>query len=132
MNTIEAGELSAYLDSELSAERAQAVRAALETQPELQAALQRLTRLDERWQRAADSAQFSPAIALPQTRKSLRSTLFAAVAVVALIAIRIVPKLLESLEWGILINGVGLAVIAIWLAKFLSNAPAHSERSMSV
>jgi anti-sigma factor RsiW len=126
MNTIEAGEISAYLDGELSAERAQAVRAAIDTQPELQAAVQRLASLDRRWQRAADAAHFSPAIVMPPAKGSLRGALFAAGAVVGLITIRVVPKLLESLEWGVLINGVGLAVIAIWLAKFVSSAPADS------
>jgi anti-sigma factor RsiW len=130
MNTIEAGELSAHLDGELSAERAQTVRAAIDSQPELQAAVQRLASLDDRWQRAADTAQFSPAI--PHRKGRLRGALFAAGAVVGLITIRVVPKLLESLEWGVLINSIGLAVIAMWVARLLSAPPADSGRSMSV
>lgn len=117
MNPIEPAELSAYLDGELNPARAREVESALATSPALQAELDALTKADKTWRMAARLAAFRSTIQLPRTSSRKVPLYRTAGAVVLLLAVRFLPKLAGALDWGLIANGVALAIAMVWVIR---------------
>lgn len=66
MQPIDPAELSAYLDGELSGERAQEIRAALEKDPALRRSFEALASMDAEWKGQASTAAFRPEVQFPK------------------------------------------------------------------
>jgi anti-sigma factor RsiW len=95
MHAIDPAELSAFLDGELPAERAEIVRAALAQDPELRRSYEQLVLLDVDWKQRAATAMFRPSVQLetaPITGRFVK-----VVAILGLIVLRIGMKALPSL-----------------------------------
>jgi anti-sigma factor RsiW len=117
MTPIEAIEISAYLDGELSPTRAKELEAALANDPVLRAEFAALARQDRSWRATATSANFQPTVRLHQPSAGLQTTSAPALAsaLIILIAVRVLPKLTDTLSWGLLLHGAALAVIVGWV-----------------
>ncbi len=117
MNTIDPVELSAYLDGELTPERAREVEAALRTSPALRTELDALAEADETWRAAARSAAFRPDVKLRDAVASKVSVYRIGGAVTFLLAVRIVPKLAGTFDLELIANGIALALVVIWVIR---------------
>jgi anti-sigma factor RsiW len=116
MSDIEPHELSAYLDGELTADRAQAVAAALASDPALRAEYEALAGADATWRQTAQAATFQPYIRWPQ--KSICSIPAPAAAALAtiLVVVKLAPHLTEGLALGLAVHALALAVALIGIA----------------
>ncbi len=128
MNPIDPAELSAYLDGELSPVRAREIEAAVMASPALRAELDALSKADDTWRSAARSAAFPPHVRLPRAAASRASIYRIVGAVALLLAVRIVPKLADSLDWELIANGIALAVVVAW-AIHMTRVGARETRA---
>lgn len=129
MTPLEPGELSAYLDGELSLARMGEIEAMLATDAALASELQRLARSDAAWRAAASSAAFQPA---PAAQPQVRSKGFAPgiVAVAMLFAVvTIAVKILGLLSLLLALNITAAILVLIGAAKLASDQMTHSPIS---
>lgn len=122
MKQIQDRELSALLDGELDSERAAVVRAAIDADPALRKAFGSLVRLDTRLRSAADEAAFMPDVSLPAAAEHEVSSWYwpaGAVAVLALLVARFLPKLAELPLFGISLQVAGCAAISFVVLRMV-------------
>lgn len=118
MTPVQPEELSALIDQELDARRAEEVRNQISADPVLRAQFETLRHLDARWQSAARTAAFIPIIRSPDTRwitwgRGLGLALL-------LVGLRIATKVIDTQLIAFAIHGVALvAVLAVfaWMAR---------------
>jgi anti-sigma factor RsiW len=122
MTPIDTAEISAYLDGELSAIRAEELEAAIANDPALRAELEALARQHSAWRGAASSANFLPTVRLEPPGAGLKSQTAPgiALALTVLIALRVLPKLTDSLGIGLVLHSLALAAIMGWLIHMTS------------
>lgn len=111
MIPIEPAELSAFLDGELPASRAEEVRIALAQDPELRQSFEQLAALDADWKARASAALFRPRVRLE--RGVVRGRLLIAAAVVGLVLFRIALKS-QPPVLGTAVDTLLLAVLVSW------------------
>ncbi len=85
MRNIEPAELSAFMDGELSPQRAAEVSEEVQRNPDLKAELARLRDLDASCRAAGASATFTPNVTLPAKRFSFSTALAITVALASLL-----------------------------------------------
>ncbi len=115
MKEIESAELSAYLDGELDASRAEELETAMRNSPALQGEFRALQLADIRWQSAARSADFAPAVLTPKRKSLLELPLAIIVLLLVLLVLRFIPKLDDVLVVGIVLHLLVLALMLPWL-----------------
>jgi hypothetical protein len=119
MNPIDPAELSALLDGELPARRAQEVRHALRVDPALASAFESLARLDGACKAQAAGLAFTPGVSLQ--RGLLRHWLWTGGVMLGLVALRLGLKLAPSpFESGVAL--VLFALVLGWGVKYLMEA----------
>lgn len=127
MDPIDPAELSAYLDGELPAARAEEVRAALDRDPALRASYERLASLDADCKARASAAMFQPRVQLDAGWAPGRALTVAGVIGLLLIrlALKAAPPLLDA---GV--EAVLLALFIGWGLRLVVHATdADRERS---
>jgi anti-sigma factor RsiW len=117
MKPIEPAELSAYLDGELNPIRAREVETAMTNEPALRAEFNALTEADTAWRAAARSAEFRPAVRLRHSTAVWASLPAATAGVALLVAVRILPRLTDTLAWGFFLHGITLAIMVVWVIR---------------
>lgn len=116
MSDIEASELSAYLDGELSADRRRAVADRFASDAALRAEYDALATGDVAWRRIAQSAAFRPSIRWPRTSAGYVPTAAAVAIAVVLVALKLAPP--GGVAIGLAVHAVALAVVlagVVWL-----------------
>jgi anti-sigma factor RsiW len=131
MKFIEPAELSAYLDGELDPARAREVERALAEEPSLRAEFTALTQADAAWRTVARSGEFRPAVWLRYGRPPWASVPAAAAGVALLVAVRILPKLTDTLAWGFLLHGIALAIMVAWVIRLARGGALPADRLWS-
>jgi hypothetical protein len=127
MEPITPQELSAYLDGELDdSHRASQIRAAIENDAAIRHTYQIIAETDSAWRAAAQSARFRPKITLP-SRTALGSAVSMGAALLFLLMVRGLPKLSDTLTWGIMLQGVALGAMMVWVVVFASKSPDLDE-----
>jgi anti-sigma factor RsiW len=119
MLPIDPAELSAFLDGELSAARADEVRAALAQDPLLRRSYEQLVALDADWKAQASAAMFRPRVRIAANRVPGR--LLTAAAVLGLLGLRIALKAQPPLV-GIALETLLLALVVGWGLRRLIHA----------
>jgi anti-sigma factor RsiW len=122
MKEVQDGELSALLDGELDSQRAEVVRAAINADPALREEFDALARLDARLRSAAEEAAFMPDVSFPAAAARQASAWHwpAGVALVlALIAIRFLPKLAELPLFGISLQVAACAAVSFIVVRMV-------------
>ena len=114
MKTIEAAELSALLDGELSPERAQEVRGEIERNASLKAEFERLSLADGNCRADASSAEFAPAVTLPAKRPASTSASWV-FAVIALAALRVFSLTGPTRPLAVVLNIIAFEGILLWI-----------------
>jgi anti-sigma factor RsiW len=117
MKPVEPAELWAFLDGELDGVRAAEVEAALASNSELRAEFNTLARMDAEWRSAAAAAVFSPNVELSSRGVSARPWYLTVTVVVALVAVRMLPKFSDALEFGFILHGLALAIALAWVVR---------------
>jgi anti-sigma factor RsiW len=134
MKPIEPAELSAYLDGELNSARAREVQIALADEPRLRADFNTLAEADIIWRAAAESANLRPGVQLlPQRRTAHAVSVLGMIGLVTLlVAVRLLPKMTDTLTWGVVLHGLTLAMVLIWVLHMdrdgTVTASAHGAR----
>lgn len=116
MRQVEHEELSALLDGELDAQRAQEVRAAIGADPALGREYNALARLDERLWSSVEEAAFAPTVSFPRevaTHSPAWRWAVGFVAVLALLATRLLPKLVEEPFFDVGLHVAAFAAISV-------------------
>src|SRR4051812_25795472 len=125
MSSIDPAEVSAYLDGELPAARAEEVRAAMAEDPALRAIFDNLATLDRDWRAAALSSAFSPATTIPARAQRTRSAVAVAAALALLVVVRLAPALGQPVAWHLALHvGVLAAVLSALFSSARSPQPA--------
>ncbi len=115
MTQVEIFELSAYLDGELTKERARIVEAAIAANPVLREEYAALSEADARWRAAANTARFTPKTAvLPNTN---RVWTHLAGGVLLLLGVRLLPKLAASFELNVLLSAIFFSILLAWAVR---------------
>jgi len=117
MKPIEPEELSAFLDGELGGARAGEVKAALKSDPVLRAEFNALAEKDAAWQSAAGTSVFAPKVQLARHASSIRPWLGTAAILIVLVAVRMLPKLTDGLEFGFILHGIALVIALAWVIR---------------
>jgi anti-sigma factor RsiW len=127
MLPIDPGELSAFLDGELPARRAEEVRAALAQDPVLRQSYELLVVRDADWNARAAAAMFRPRVRIPRAPIAGR-LLMAAVVVLGLLMLRMALKALPPL-YGAGLEALLLAIVVGWgLRRILHATDADRRR----
>lgn len=124
MTPIDPIELSAYLDGELTAVRRQEIEEALAADSALCEEFNALARVDAAWRRAAKTAAFKVDVQLPARSVLAKNWLPAATVVTALVAVRLLSNLSDTLAWGFVLNTVALAGVLVWVTRMASEPAA--------
>ena len=132
MKPVEPAELSAFLDGELSSVRASEVAAALASSSALRAQFDALAGMDAAWQSAADAARFAPQVQLSRNEVFFGSWLGTVAVLVVLVAVRILPKVSDTLEFGFVLHGLGLAIVLAWVTGLAREAGLHGGRTAAI
>lgn len=119
MEPIDPAELSAYLDGELSIERAEEIGAALKRDPALRQSFESLAALDFAWKGQASTAAFRPDVQLPTGSSPLLWLAPAGVSALVLLrlGLKTQPPLLAAGVTALL-----LALFIVWGLKRLLEA----------
>ncbi len=125
MKLVEPAELSAYLDGELDPTRAREEQAILADDAALRAQFDALQAADHDWRGAADSAIFAPDVQFTRTTLSSVAWLGMAAILVALVTLRMLPKIGDALAWGVALHGIALAVMLGWVARMARERPSR-------
>lgn len=129
MKDVQDQELSGLLDGELSAARAAEVRARIEADPRLRREYEALVRLDAQLCRTAEDATFVPDMSLRMraTRETSSPQWPVAVAIVlALVAIRFLPKFAEASLLGLGLQLLAGAVIVFQIIRMVHDTAPSS------
>lgn len=123
MTQVRDEELSALLDGELDEREAARVRAAIAADPGLRREFEALERLHEQLGEAAEQFAFMPDIELPRAAPaSVRAWMVGAGVVLALLAIRFLPKFVDLTVAGIAVQITACAAIAFVIVKMTRQA----------
>ena len=95
MQPVDPAELSALLDGELPASRAEEIRAALRQDPQLQRTYDQLVALDADWKERASTAMFQPQVSLEE--RFIPGGWLVTAAILVLLGFRIAVKLQSPL-----------------------------------
>lgn len=118
MTQVRDEELSALLDGELDEREAARVRAAIAGDPALRRQFEALERLHTRLGEAAEQFAFTPVIELPRPAPAPIGTWMAGAGVVlALLAIRFLPKFVDLAVAGIAVQIAACAAIAFVIVR---------------
>jgi len=129
MLPIEPAELSAFLDGELPAGRAEEVRAALAQDPLLRQSYEQLVAFDTDWSARAAAAMFRPRVRLDRAPIAGRFLLVAAV-VLGLLLLRMALKALPPL-YGVGLEALLLTLVVGWgLRRIMHTTDADRRRSV--
>jgi anti-sigma factor RsiW len=127
MLPIDPAELSAFLDGELSASRAEEVRAALVRDPVLRRSYELLVARDADWSARASAAMFRPRVRLDHAPVATR-VLAATAVVLGLLPLRLALKALPPL-YGAGLEVLLLALVVGWgLRRMMHAADADRRR----
>jgi len=129
MKQVSDHELSGLLDGELDPRRADEVRALIRNDAALSREYEALASLDARLSRAADETAFAPATAFPaDASRAARSWYWplAIAGVPALVAIRILPKLVDLSLLGLVVQFAAFAAIAVMIVRMARDATSPS------
>ena len=127
MKPVEPAELSGYLDGELDVARTAEVRELLSRDAALLAQFEALRATDANWRAAAASAAFVPRLQLPAPRARATSWARIAALALALIALRVLPKLGGPMVWGIALHAVALAIALVWIVRMIRSSALHPK-----
>jgi anti-sigma factor RsiW len=128
MHPIDPAELSAFLDGELPAERADLVRTALALDPVLRHSYEQLVSLDADWRERAATAMFRPRVQL--NAAPIASRFRIAAAMLGLLLLRVAVKALPSL-YGVGLDALLLAVVIGWgLVRIMRATDADRRQSV--
>jgi anti-sigma factor RsiW len=122
MKPVESAEISAFLDGELSSARASEVEAALKADSALRAEFNALARMDAAWRSVASTSVFAPKVKLARNARLVRPWLGTAAILIVLVAVRILPKLTDALEFGFVLHGIGLVIVLAWVIRMTRGA----------
>jgi anti-sigma factor RsiW len=117
MKPVELAEISAFLDGELSGARASEVEAALKNDSALRAEFNALAKMDVAWRSVASTSVFVPKVHLASNATLVRLWLGTAAILIVLVAVRILPKLTDALEFGFVLHGIGLVIVLAWVIR---------------
>lgn len=118
MTQVHNEELSALLDGELDEREAARVRARIAADPELSREFENLKRVHERLGEAAEQLAFMPEIAVPQAeRGAVGAWMTGAAVVLALLAVRFLPKFVDLAIVGIALQIAACAAVAFVIIK---------------
>jgi anti-sigma factor RsiW len=127
MLPIEPAELSAFLDGELPARRAEEIRAALAQDPVLRQSYELLVARDGDWNAQAAAAMFRPRVRIPSAPVAGRFVAAAAV-MLGLLLLRIALKALPPL-YGAGLEAMLLAIVVGWgLRHIMQTTDADRRR----
>jgi anti-sigma factor RsiW len=113
MTQVHDEELSALLDGELDEREAARLRARIAADPALRREFEALQRVHDRLGEAAEQLAFMPDIVVPQAeRPAVGAWMAAAAGVLALLAIRFLPKFVDLAVVGIAVQVAACAAIA--------------------
>ena len=130
-------ELSALLDGELDEHEAARIRARIAADPALRREFEALQRVHERLGEAADQLAFMPEIVIPQAeRPAVGAWMAGAAGVLALLAIRFLPKFVDLAVVGTAIQIAACAAVAFVVIRMARRvgplSTVHSwERSLT-
>lgn len=125
MRPIESAELSAYLDGELDAARAQDVVIALAGDAKLRAELEQLKKQDAAWASAASTAISQPKLRLvPEEAKSSARARIVVITMV-LVAVRLFPKMEDLFLLGIVLHCAVLVAALAWIVRVMRDDDAR-------
>ena len=128
MKPVDPAEISALLDGELSPERAEQVRRALDEDGELRRVFENLSVVHEDLTACGVAARFRPRISLPG------STRFPAVGVlgftVAMLVLRVTAKLVP-LSVGVVFQAAALALVLWWMSSCLLRFALDERRRIA-
>lgn len=116
MKAIDPDELSAYLDGELDRERVLEIEAALNNDATLRAQLDDLASANRDWRVAARGAAFEPEVALAAAYPTSNWS-WLAMALLALIVVRLAPKLGDLFEWSLILHAAALCTTLPWVIR---------------
>ena len=119
MNPVEPEELSAFLDGELDAERVREVEMQIAADPALLRAFEALSGADAAWRAVAATAIFEPAVELPATGSRPSWLVASAPLIVALVLLRMAPKLIESPVFGFGLHAIALAALLAAIIRLM-------------
>jgi anti-sigma factor RsiW len=128
MHPIDPAELSAFLDGELPAARADEVRAALAQDPIFRQSYEQLIALDVRWKAQASAAMFVPRVRFPRSRVPAR--FLTAAAVLGLLLFRLALKAQPPLL-GVGLEGLLSVVVVGWGLRRILQA-TDADRTQSI
>ncbi len=117
MQPVDPAELSAYLDGELTPDRAREVAALLATDPDLRSSYDELASTDADWIAAASSACFSPVTDIPVQKVFGISRLTFTAIVGMLIALCVTAKTSDTVVWSLTLHAVALALTFTWIVR---------------
>lgn len=116
MKPVEPEELSALLDGELAAGRAQEVIRLIEADPALRQEYEALGKLDARLKESAHRSAFSPSVAFPgQHDRQFWPSL--AVGLLLMMMLRIAAKLIDPLPLAFGLNAIGFILLLGFLLR---------------
>lgn len=115
MTPLRPGELSAYLDGELSAEREREVENILSSEPAARAEFDAIAAADAGWRSYARSAAFHPRVSLPAQRDGAIPIWVVVAFVGVLIAMQFALERLGVLALTVALNGAAFAIVLIVL-----------------
>jgi anti-sigma factor RsiW len=113
MNPVDPIEISGLIDGELSADRSQAVRNAIEEDDSLRREFEQLSAFHEEWLRAAGTVTFHPQVSLPRGPWPLPFNIPAALCVLVVfrLSMKTIPVEVAGFLQGIaLLVGVGFLI----------------------
>jgi anti-sigma factor RsiW len=117
MKPIEPTELSGYLDGELAPDRLREVEAALARDSSLRADYEVLANADRAWKSIARSAEFVPRTQLRSARSLTNSRFAIATVLVLLVVLRMMPKVIDVVAWGIVLHAAALVLLLQWVVR---------------
>jgi anti-sigma factor RsiW len=120
MKKVQEEELSALIDGELSPRRAEEVRLMVQADPALRAQFAILEKFDAQLWRAGEDAAFSAEITFPAeplVARAFPMWLFGIGVALALVVIRLLPKLLELPALGVSLQLVAGTAILFFITK---------------
>jgi anti-sigma factor RsiW len=127
MKPVEPAELSAFLDNELDGVRAAEVEAALASDSALRAEFNAVARADAECRSAAGTAAFSPDVRLSAKALPSGPWYLTAAVVGVLVAVRMLPKFSDALEFGFVLHGLALVIVLAWVTWIARSAGGHSR-----
>ena len=119
MSPLDPAELSAFLDGELSAERAREIEAILASDGRFTAAFDALKHADAAWHSAGRAASFNTRVRLPRAKTALLSARNVTVVTIVLVGAHMAAKMLDGMAASLILNAALLGVV---VAGFLVDA----------